>query len=343
MMGAWRRLKWCGPCTAWWVAALCACHDEPASQRAQPGQLAPGVVAQVGTTDIRGSAVARISREQKIDLPAARERAIYDALLAAGARAGPEGNRPGVGVAVRGVLSSALLRELWTHARQSPIDDVELATWTERRWIDVDRPEGARTVQAVAIAGEGAAQEVRAQAKRLAEQWRAALGPARDEAQREPPPTREERDRFRTDPRRWSDPAADAFLRAVQNVAAEGVPTQSGVMPVIAADGRVMDLDWPGGSTFVSEYARAAHALQARGELSAVVESVYGYHVIMLLERLPARRLSEAQRRQELQRPIWQDRVEQQRKQLLERLQAETGVQVATNADALLELVSVEP
>ena len=57
-------------------------------------------------------------------------------------------------------------------------------------------------------------------------------------------------------------------------------------------DGRVVPSRAFGGTTvLVAEYAAAAHALQAPGDLSDPVRTEFGYHVIRLEERLPERRV----------------------------------------------------
>jgi hypothetical protein len=329
------------------LATLFGCSsDDPgasASSAAVPGGALPsGVVAKVGPRLVRAETVAHIARAQGLEPAAALEAAVRDALLAVAAEGGPDAAQPEVRVGVVGVTAQALLRELWADAAAPEISSEELATAAARRWIDVDRPEGFRAVHAVVQLDAKADEATRTRARELAGRIRLAVAPVAEQARAAAAPERTAAERFRFDPRGVSDPAAEAFLRAAGSVDPAGLSVRSEALPVVAADGRVIDLGAEPGSSFAPEFAAAAAELSARGELSPPVSSSFGYHVILLLERLPARHASESELRAELRDGILADRGKRAHQQLLGQLRKGIRVEHATNVDALLAQVNVE-
>ena len=93
------------------------------------GPLPEGIVARVGSGASHGESIARIAAIQRVDVRAAREIAVRDALFAAGAAAG----ELDVAADVRGVLARRLLRSLRAEAERLPITANELAEAAERR------------------------------------------------------------------------------------------------------------------------------------------------------------------------------------------------------------------
>lgn len=93
------------------------------------GALPEGIVARVGPSSIRGESVGRIAALQRVDVRAARDLAVRDALFADGASA------RGLDVAadVRGVLARRLLRSLRAAAEAAPLTADELTAAAERR------------------------------------------------------------------------------------------------------------------------------------------------------------------------------------------------------------------
>lgn len=338
----------------WWTAAVglavagiaaigCDASEPSTSSNGPYAELPEGAAAQVGSVTIPATAVARVAAEQSVEPRAARERLVHDALLAAGARRGPEAERQDVQGTVRTILAQAVLRQLWQHAQRTAPSPAELGEWARRRWIDVDWPVGYRTVHAVAMVAEDAPASDRARARALAERWLLPAAAAARVARQELAPNREGEARFRFDRRLIVDAAAKEFIAAIRAVDGTGQKAQVERLPVVAADGRVIDYGAPPGAEFVREFTAAAAQLSRRGDLSDVVESPFGYHVILLLERLPARQLPEAERRRVLSTDVWRSRAEHQHRALRRRLRETTAVDVVTNVDALLGLVSVEP
>ena len=114
--------------------ATVACGSRgDASLEAAPGvaigPLPEGVVARVGPSAIHSESVGRIAALQHLDLAAARDLAVRDALFAGGAQA------RGLDVAadVRSVLARRLLRSIRAEAERTPITADELTAAAERR------------------------------------------------------------------------------------------------------------------------------------------------------------------------------------------------------------------
>ncbi|MBW2455059.1 MAG: hypothetical protein JRI68_11140, partial [Deltaproteobacteria bacterium] len=167
--------------------------------------LPAGVVARVGELDISAQTVAAIAGEQNVSVEEARDRAVYDALLASGARAELPPRVVADGEAR--VLARALLRTLWSEAQQQPTTEAELAEAKERHWTELERPVGYRAVHAVVRADAKASEEQHHQARALAARLREAVKPSTAVARAEPVPERSEEERF-THEKGPHDPAA---------------------------------------------------------------------------------------------------------------------------------------
>ncbi len=121
------------------------CGDDATPPAEVHGELAQGIVAEVGPEKIADETVARIAGVEGVPPRVALDRAISDALLAAAAKADLPTWR--VASAQRRALAHALLQSLWVQARQEPITEAELAEATQVRWTHYDRPEGYRTLR----------------------------------------------------------------------------------------------------------------------------------------------------------------------------------------------------
>ncbi|MCC6526952.1 MAG: hypothetical protein IT373_30170 [Polyangiaceae bacterium] len=330
-----------------WATLVGACGAGCGSPAQPPppagGPLPPGAVARVGDAEVvTGATVGRIAAQQACDLAVALEKATFDAVLAAGARAEGLTGRRATALAVDRALAARLLADLHRDVTAAPIGDEELAAATQARWYEVDRPEGFATVHAVAMVAADASVEAHAAARALATRIAAAVVRVGERARTTPIPERSDEllldFRARTRPR---DPVVALFERAVVE-ATSGDPTvRIEALPFVAADGRIIDRQAGEGDSFAPEFAAAAAALPERGAVSPVVPSPHGYHVILLLEKVPAVRLTDAERRLRLGDLILQVRARRAERALLARLSDAARPEVATNAEALLELIAV--
>ncbi|MEB2313243.1 MAG: peptidylprolyl isomerase [Sorangiineae bacterium] len=280
--------------------------DAKAAALGAGATLPDGVVAVVAGEPVRAASVREIALREGVTLEAARRRALTDALFAAGARERLAGTGR-LSSAIRGALARTLLESLAREARAAgPPTDDEVARFTAAHWFELDRPPMARTVHAVVVPGAPAADAgARALAERIA---RAVAGLA--------------------------DP--EAFMKAAREVPAGGLRVVIERLPACAADGRVHPDEplAPGAPAprFEVEFAKAANALTAVGELSPVVRSPSGYHVILLLEKIAAHRVPLAERRVRLSPEVMDARAASAAAALTERLSSRASVSVERSA-----------
>jgi len=319
-----------------WLVAGCGDGQSVTSTKQA---LPEGVVARVGSLDIAVTTVAAIAERQQVSLEQARERAIYDALMAGGARAdlAPQV----VAAAEDRVLARALLRGLWAQAQQTPISEAELAEAIERRWTELDRPVGYRTVHAVVHSDVAADEAHHRRAKALAEQIRKAVGPPTSAARLEPIPERSESAQFRRGAGP-ADPLATAFLTAAKQVGTDGLKVDAQLLPPITAKGYPIERDnIRTSASYDPAFTAAAAGMTSRGELGEVVKSAFGYHVILLLEITPAKHVSRRECLELLEDGLLSQRGRQARAELVERLQQSQQAAIVTNADALMTHVRI--
>lgn len=284
----------------------------PAATRAS---LPDGVVAEVGGDLIHAATVARIAAAQGLTLPAARERAIDDALLAAGARS-RLANTGRVTSAERGALARAVLEDLKRKARaQGPPTDAEIEHFTAEHWFDLDRPPMARTVHAV-IVPKSPTQD--AAAKALADRVARAVAGI-------------------------SDPAE--FMKKAQAVPHDKLKLVVEALEPCTSDGRVHPSQpLPPGvppPRFDEDFAQAANAIDKVGDQSPVLKLGSGYHVILLVQKLPEKRVPLDERRAKLTVEIMNSRAKAAEDQLLSRLSAGVPVQIARSALDLTSRVRI--
>lgn len=328
------------------AAALLGC-DSPAPVEApvaarQPARAPRGaVVARVGGAPITSDLVARIAATHGIDVARARDLAIRDALLAREAEAQGLASTPETRVLVDAAITRHLLHSLQARVGEPPIADGELASATARHWLDLERPEGHRTVHAVVRLDATADQAKRARAVAIAEAIRAAVLPIRAQAASMPLPARAAGalppSSYGKPATEDADPLAAAFLEAANRVAHEGFDVVVQPLPAVTAAGRVYH---PAERQFDPDFARAAAALPARGDVSPVSPSSAGVHVIMLLERLPAQIVPLDERRRVVRPEIVTERARAAQQRILADLRKQSST--VPDADAHLALVTVD-
>ncbi len=264
LRGSWFRAVSLGVLVLSGVA--CTARKSPAPSTNDP-DLDDGVVARVGTASIPAGMVAAVVAAQGVDRSTALDRLIHDALLAEHART-QEAWRPRVSSAERAVLGRVLLERLRAENDAQPVTDAEIRAAAAQQWWEFDRPASVRAIHAV-VRFSAAADEPRARG--VAEDLRAAVTEVADVAE---------------------------FKRAALAVEANGLEVKVESLDPVTAEGA---LAVPGGGRLVEAFAQAAHAIEKEGGTSPITRTDFGYHVIRLVERLPAHNvpLEEARRRLE--------------------------------------------
>jgi PPIC-type PPIASE domain len=300
-------------CGVW--LALAACSNAPNAEPSfEHAHLPRGVVARVAAEEITIETVQRIARAEGITPLAARDRALSDALFAAGARTAFR-DRDVLPVLDRAASARALLDELKRDALAlGPTSDAEVAELTAQRWRELDRPEASRTTHAVALVEKPADD---AAARAVAQQIFEAVRGVRD-------PTE--------------------FLRVAKALPHNGVKVQAERLPAVTADGRVFDPDKPSAGSeqgFDPDFAKAALGLAA-GEISEPTKTRFGYHVILCEARFPEHRVPLEERRSLLHDEAVKHRAERAKEALLARLSAAQPFQISRAADDLTSRVQVK-
>jgi len=309
MRAAFHRL---GPALLLALAGGCG-GDRTSAPEPARGTLSAGVAATVGTDAVSVQTVQRIARAEHVPLGEARKRAVQDAVFALGARDRLR-NTGRVGLADNTALARRMLEQLKAQAAaQGPPTDAEVARLTQRHWYDLDRPASASTTHAVVLVKKPADD---AAAKALAQRILQAVDGVHNAA---------------------------AFKKQVGSVPTGGLQVKVETLPPVAADGRVIPDEPPAPGAkpghFDIQFAEAANAIASAGEHSPVIHSRFGYHVILLDKRLPAKRVPLEDRRKKLTNEAIDDRAKAAEQALLERLRASTPVEVVRSFDDLTSRV----
>jgi len=270
----------------------------------------------VGPIAIGADTVGAVAAAQRIGPREALERVIRDTVFAQGAEDLGLDRTPEAEAAVRGALGRAVLEALKKDASRDDPNDAEVAEATARHFVELDRPEAFRVVQVVVQVSEKADTAKKARARALAERFADRISTATGEAD------------FR------------ALAESVSDRGDFEVEIQS--LKPVAADGRVVDVEHPlGNETYVPAFARAASRLTQPGQKSGVFATAFGFHAIMLLERMAAHSVPLDERRRLLRDEIATERAKQQKKERIDLIRSTLSTSVERSADALLSAVDV--
>jgi hypothetical protein len=291
-----------------WACGLSlACH--PATH----SHVAPG---RTGSAPVHVDRRIATQLEQGLGIAPQRalELATEDALLASELeRTAPQRAR----TLERLALARALEGSLSLHAVElGPATDSEVAELTAQRWWALDRPRLVQVQHAVVLS-----ERSDAEARALCERIRNAVLDARGDA---------------------------AFSAAVKRVAPGNFKVKVEKLDPVALDGRVVDPDRPPPpdappQRYALEVARAAQQLQHPGELSPVVQSSFGYHVLRLLRVIEPHQPGLEERRRLLTPEINQRRALSEQNELLARARRESAPEQARAALTLMGRLSVAP
>jgi hypothetical protein len=259
--------------------------------------------APAAAVQIEPAVVTELARQRSIPIARARELVEEDALLAAElGRQEPARSLSLQRLVLARELSQALLLDA---ERVGPPSDQEVADLTSERWWELDRPRMVQVVHAVVIS-----ENENMAAAALAERIAAAVAPAAS--------------------------AAD-FEQAAKAVPALDFQVRVETLPPVTADGRAIDPDkapplGPPTQNFAVEFATAAQKLERVGQLSPVVRSPFGYHVLRLLRIVEPRVFSLAERRERLHAEVTQRRALAEQRRLLSEQRQQSAPQQERSA-----------
>jgi hypothetical protein len=291
------------------------------------------VVAQIDSEAITVENVERVMRAQGLSAQSSLDRSVFDALCAIEARA--RGLDWKAGRSASHFYARALFDEHAALARGlGAPTDAEVAQFAEANWLEVDRAEARVVLHAVVLSAEPEGSSADSKARALAGQLRAGLGEAVAKVKSTSAPNYLPNPGTTKFP---TDPASDVFARAVQAVDAQGLSVKVEQLPPIGSDGRTIT---PDRGSMDPLFVAGISKLKERGDLSDTIRSSFGYHVVLLLSRLPSSQLS----RQELVERFGSDivaaRAGMELENTLTRLRRATPAEFDPAVDEALSLVS---
>ncbi|HEX2878045.1 MAG TPA: peptidyl-prolyl cis-trans isomerase [Polyangiaceae bacterium] len=306
--------------TRWYVIAgatlvlISACGKQ-APAPAATAALDEATAAQVGQQTIALQTVERIAAHRSLSPKQALELALEDALLAEQAKAGLPPYAPASHLE-RVALARSMMEQIAAEARaKGPPTPEELKQVVDSWWWELDRPELFRATHAVVLPGKKATAEKVERARVLAEEIRAAVAGATTEQE---------------------------FKKRVEAVERNGLKVKVENTQPVASDGRAVDLKRPPkrgspASKYDLQFAAAAATLRDIGEISPVVRTPFGFHVLMLTERVPGQRAPQ----ELLDSEVFDQRARKIQDDLIASLRAGSNVVVLDQAPAFTGLIRV--
>ncbi len=280
-------------------------HGATAAAGAAHATLEAGQVARVGEVMLPASLVGAAAARRSLAPAGALEALIGDALLAQGAKVQHLESR----LDIAGALVAARAQQTVTAMHQRKVDvgpptDAEVAELTALHWREVDLPEQVHVIHAVALRPEHPDPASVAKAKAVA----AALEQAVTGA--------------------TSKEDFEARAKAVPH---EGVDVRVEELPNFVEDGRIAT----GDGAMDDSFSRGAFAVHA-GATSPVIESSFGWHVVRMIERLPAVHASLEERRRAFTAETAAVRGRKGMDDLLADLHARAHVEISPAVDTIL-------
>jgi hypothetical protein len=292
------------------------CDRDPMKPSVASGAaLEPGVIATVADNRIFAGTLDRVlERANREPRPVLHKLIELKMLAHFAEHGGLEVGR--LHATTRAVLARALLERIEAATRMPELpSDEELSAATERRWIDVDRPEAREVCHAVVSskALDTAAGEA------LGRQLADALRPYRE---------------------------CKSFIEAAQKVPVAGTKIIAEPLPPVTPDGRTLVLNESRvpvdeGTPLDKEFTRAVFAIKATGEQSPLVRTPFGWHVILFSSRVEPKHVPKEERRRMFVSDVLQARARREADRLISERQRGSSVVVDRAAVETMERVQV--
>ncbi|MFO0675148.1 MAG: peptidyl-prolyl cis-trans isomerase [Polyangiaceae bacterium] len=286
--------------------ALSACGHEGPAPSARNVALGGETIARVGDTVIGRRSVEAVASARKLPPTAALDALVDDALFAKWALSEKADRRPDVAWTLRSATARFVIDAVRRDAvARGPATDDEIRELSKDAWRDVDVPESFVVVHAIALRGKEKDAAHVEKIRLVAESLRRAVGSAR---------------------------SAEEFRRLASAVPHDGVKVRVEDLPAMLADGRVLSNE----GTMDATFASAAAALRAPGAISDIVETKFGWHVIFLVEKVPAKVMPLEERRSFFHDSVVNYRAKRAIDGLVENARKRTVVEIAPDSDAAM-------
>ncbi|MEO8801243.1 MAG: peptidylprolyl isomerase [Polyangiaceae bacterium] len=287
---------------------VASCGEKPAPPVVHAA-LGGETVAKVGDSVIERSLVEAVAREQHRSADEALSFVVDDAVLAQAARAKKMDLVASVHRDLIDTNARLVADRIDADAKaRGACTDAEVATLSELHKDVVDAPERVRVIHAIAIRPKKQDDSAIARVREVGEALRVAtLGATSDED-------------------------FEARAKAVPH---DGVDIRVEALPPFDEEGAIAD----GHGSMDATFAHAAYALAKPGDLSPLIETTFGFHVIRLQERIPAKRVPTGERRTMFADECVTRRSHDAIAALLAKKRAAVHVEIARDADEAMSAV----
>lgn len=275
------------------LLVMAACSGAAPAPTAGP--LPTGVIAMCAGETIQAGAISALAARRKISPREAVDILCRDARLAVAAK-----QRLPPSYLVQSARRAALARATMYEVRASqgyPPTKTELDEIRKLHWAELDHDEAVETTHAVAIA-DAADATARVRAKEVATKILESV--------------------------RGSSSIED-FIQRAQAVERGGIDVRVERLPAVTRDGRVLSAE---AGEFDPGFARGANELKKPGDISGLIESSFGFHVIRLSERVEAFHLSDDELAKTVKDEVTTNRTRKALDQLLGELRKKTPVDI---------------